>query len=115
MSGFVEVGVRPVLPVKGVSFILGNDLAGGKVVPSIEVIDTLSIEHSSDELSQKYPNAFTACVITRAQSKKDEVSLSDSFLCVDQDAEEGPENKSHVSDQVSEVVVSDPLTLTVNS
>ncbi len=114
VSGFVEVGVRPVLPVKGVSFILGNDLAGGKVVPSIEVIDTLSIEHSSDELSQKYPNAFTACVITRAQSKKDnEVSLSDSFLCVDQDAEEGPENKSHVSDQVSEVVVSDPLTLTV--
>ncbi len=65
-------------------------------------------------MSQKYPNAFTACVITRAQSKKDnEVSLSDSFLCVDQDAEEGPENKSHVSDQVSEVVVSDPLTLTV--
>ncbi len=74
----------------------------------------MSIEHSSDELSQKYPNAFTACVITRAQSKKDnEVSLSDSFLCVDQDAEEGPENKSYVSDQVSEVVVSDPLTLRV--
>ncbi len=80
VSGFVEVGVRPVLPVKGVSFILGNDLAGGKVVPSIEVIDTLSKEHSSDELSQKYPNAFTACVITRAQSKKDnEVHALDTF------------------------------------
>lgn len=63
------------------------------------------------ELSQKYPNAFTACVITPAQ-KDNEVSLSDSFLCVDQEAEERPEDKSHISDQVSEVVVSDPLTLT---
>lgn len=114
VSGFVEVGVRPILPVKGVSFILGNDLAGGKVVPSLEVTDTLSTEYSSDELSQRYPNAFTACVITRAQLKKcNEVSLSDSFLGVDQKAEEGPENKSDFSDQVSEVVVSDPLTSTV--
>ncbi|KAI2644597.1 Retrovirus-related Pol polyprotein [Labeo rohita] len=29
VTDFVEVGVRPVLPVKGVSFILGNDLADG--------------------------------------------------------------------------------------
>lgn len=30
VSGFfLEVGVCPVLPVRGVSFILGNDLAGG--------------------------------------------------------------------------------------
>lgn len=114
VSGFVEVGVRPVLPVKGISFILGNDLAGGKVVPSLEVTDTLSTEYSTDELSRRYPNAFTACVITRAQSKKtNEVSLSDSFLCVDQEAEEGPEVKSCISDQVSEVVVSGPLALTI--
>lgn len=114
VSGFVEVGVRPVLPVRGVSFILGNDLAGGKVVPSLEVVDTLSEEHSTDELSQKYPNAFTACVITRAQSKKDsEVSLSDSFICVDQEAEERHEGNSQVSDEGNEVVVSDPLILVV--
>lgn len=114
VSGFVEVGVRPVLPVRGVSFILGNDLAGGKVVPSLEVVDTLSEEHSTDELSQKYPNAFTACVITRAQSKKDsEVSLSDSFICVDQEAEEKHEGNSQVSDEGNEVVVSDPLILVV--
>ncbi len=65
-------------------------------------------------MSQTYPNAFTACITTRAQSKKDdEVSLSDSILCVDQEAEERPEEKSHVSDQMSEVVVSDALTLTL--
>ena len=30
--GLVVVGVRPSLPVHGVSFILGNDLAGGQVI-----------------------------------------------------------------------------------
>ena len=29
--GLVTGGVRPFLPVQSVSFILGNDLAGGKV------------------------------------------------------------------------------------
>jgi len=31
VSGPVSVGVRNSLPVKGVNFILGNDLAGDKV------------------------------------------------------------------------------------
>jgi hypothetical protein len=30
VSGRVTIGVRPELPVKGVSMLLGNDLAGGK-------------------------------------------------------------------------------------
>lgn len=84
------------------------------MVPLLEVVDTLSTEHSSDELPKKYPNAFIACVITHAQSKKDsEVSLFDSFLCIDQEAEERSEDKSHVSDQENRVVVSDSLTLAV--
>ena len=32
ISDTVIVGVRPELPVKGVSMFLGNDLAGGKVL-----------------------------------------------------------------------------------
>lgn len=36
VSGLVRVGVRSQLPVKGVSFILGNDLAGGKVFPPLK-------------------------------------------------------------------------------
>ncbi len=31
VSGVVELGVRSELPVEGVSLVLGNDLAGGKV------------------------------------------------------------------------------------
>ncbi len=38
-SGFVRVALCPSLPVKDVDFILGNDLAGGKVMPVIEVVD----------------------------------------------------------------------------
>ena len=37
ITGQVEVGLRSSLPVKGVSLLLGNDLAGGKVVPSIQL------------------------------------------------------------------------------
>lgn len=29
VSGDVTAGIRPVLPVKGIDFIIGNDLAGG--------------------------------------------------------------------------------------
>ncbi len=39
VTGTVPLGVRTELPVDGVSLILGNDLAGGKVFPSPVVVD----------------------------------------------------------------------------
>lgn len=50
-TGFVKVGVRECLPVKGVEFILGNDLAGGKLFPVLEVFDNPVLDQA-DELSQ---------------------------------------------------------------
>lgn len=89
VTDIVEVGVRPVLSVKGVSFILGNHLAGGQVIPLLEVVDTPLTHLKTGELYQKYPSAFPACVVTRAQSKKgNDISLSDSFLCTDETTEE---------------------------
>ena len=35
VSGEVVVGLRPTLPIEGVSLILGNDLAGEKVIPEL--------------------------------------------------------------------------------
>ncbi len=35
-SGCFEVAVRPSLPVKGIDFIMGNDIAGGKVMPAVQ-------------------------------------------------------------------------------
>ena len=39
ISGIFRVGVRPMLAVKGVTFIMGNDIAGGKVVPVLDKSD----------------------------------------------------------------------------
>ncbi|KAL1254352.1 hypothetical protein QQF64_016581 [Cirrhinus molitorella] len=69
VSGLVRVGVRKSLPVKGISFILGNDLAGGKVMPGLEVIDLPKTNSSMDEMANVYPDVFSACAVTRAQGK----------------------------------------------
>ena len=56
--------------MKGVTFIMGNDIAGGKVVPVLEVLD--KSDHSlSNELAQSYPHVFPACAVTRAQARQE--------------------------------------------
>ncbi len=81
-TGFVRVAVCPSLPVKGVDFILGNDLAGGKVMPVIEVVDEPNVFCELDVLSETYPDVFPVCAVTRAQSRRvgDVVDLSNSFM-----------------------------------
>ncbi|XP_073797050.1 uncharacterized protein isoform X2 [Danio rerio] len=64
--------------MKGVDFILGNDLAGGKVLPLLEVLDEPT-ECTSDEVGEAYPHVFPVCAVTRAQSRK-EIELNDSFF-----------------------------------
>lgn len=83
VSGVYRVGVRPSLPVKGVHFILGNDIAGGKVLPLLELLEYP--ETQVDNLNESLPGVFPACAVTRAQSKKlrDVVNLSDSILAKD--------------------------------
>ncbi len=57
-TGFVRVAVCPSLPVKGVDFILGNDLAGGKIMPVLEVVDNPDVFCQSEDLSDTYPDVF---------------------------------------------------------
>ena len=83
VSGFYKVAVLPVLPIKGVDFILSNDLAGGKVMPVPEVLDGPDLSLESDKTAQQ-SSVFPACVVTRAQSKKYGIDLSDSFLVTPQ-------------------------------
>ena len=69
VSGWFKVAVRPALPVPGVVFIMGNDVAGGKVRPVLEVL--CQPENSTTpEMSQSAPSVFPACVLTRAQTRK---------------------------------------------
>ena len=69
VNGPVTVGVMHSLPVSGVHLLLGNDLAGDKVVvnqlvtanPSLDQIDPTEIK-----ISELYP----VCAVTRAMAKK---------------------------------------------
>ncbi len=65
------------LPVDNVSFILGNDIAGGNVFPRPVVISE-PMECASMALVEKFPQVFPACAVTRSQSQKfpDAVDLS---------------------------------------
>jgi len=81
VTGHVKVAVRPRIPISGVSFILGNDLAGGKMFPSPEVVD-IPVSAAPAPPASSVPNVFPVCAITRAQARKlgDAVDLSESFM-----------------------------------
>lgn len=81
VSGTVTVGVRPELLVKGVSMLLGNDLAGGKVLPEPIVTPKPCIETDDYENSAVFP----ACAVTRSMTRKamqqvDNDSKGDEFV-----------------------------------
>ena len=65
VNGKVTVGVLHSLPCEGISLLLGNDLAGGKIQPDPVVCDTPLTEIEHPEMCN---------VITRAASKRIEQS-----------------------------------------
>ena len=89
VSGPVTVGVRPTLPVEGVSLLLGNDLAGEKVMAN-PCLSSLPCESDSTiKISQEIPDLFPACAVTRAMTQKaaerSSVSLQDQVHSHDMD------------------------------
>ncbi|XP_028823409.1 uncharacterized protein LOC114780060 isoform X2 [Denticeps clupeoides] len=80
-KGSCKVAVRPELPMQGIDFILGNDLAGGKVLPLPEVIDNPAVPPSS--VVPGYESVFPACAVTRAQARRPSTDeLCDTFMAV---------------------------------
>ncbi len=73
VCGEVSLGVRPSLPVDGITVILGNNLAGGRVwrevIPPPEVVP-IPVTGNSDILHQTFPEVFTTCAVTRAKSRE---------------------------------------------
>ena len=91
--GSIVAGTRPTLPINGVSLLLGNDLAGGKVVADPKVICKPITLVSIQKLGEVIPGLISSCAVTRAMAKKAEeepkdckqstyvlVDLSDTFL-----------------------------------
>ena len=81
VSGCVTLGVTESLPFDGIHLLLGNDLAGSKVVVDPVVCDTPCFDQEIDPVEQKIPHLYPACAVTRSMAKKSpDVDLSDTFL-----------------------------------
>ena len=87
VNGPVAVGIRQTLPFKGVHLLLGNDLAGDKVVVNPLVTDMPCIDQSPNPIEQELPDLYPSYAVTRAMAKKamlteyqSDVDLTDSFI-----------------------------------
>ena len=98
VTGQVKVGLRSSLPVKGVSLLLGNDIAGGAVVAPVQLTKQPNANQDNND-----SDLFPSCAVTRAMANKvklkpnydncspdtqntvistnnDEINLSETFL-----------------------------------
>jgi hypothetical protein len=68
VTGFFPIAVCHALPIEGVTLLMGNDIAGGKVVPAREVVDLPC--RTEIDLAPAPSGLFPTCVKTRAEAKK---------------------------------------------
>ena len=91
VSGPVKVGIKPSLPFKGICLLVGNDLAGDKVVTDPILIDKPCLDQNSDFIEEEFPDLYPSCVVTRAMARAkndstendqhaDDIDLADSCL-----------------------------------
>ena len=70
VTGLVAVGIQPSLPFKGVHLLLGNDLAGDKVVVNPLLTNIPCIDQQPDPIGLEIPDLYPSCAVTRAMAKK---------------------------------------------
>ena len=80
VSGYVTVGIRPTLPVVGVSLLLGNDIAGERVTANPLMSSLPFLSDSSDQVTQDIPGLYPACAVTRSMTKQ-QVGMPNDQVC----------------------------------
>ena len=88
INGKIVIGMRPCLPVEGISMILENDLAGERVMVDPRVVEKPRVNEKTERLAEKFPGIFPASVVTRSvkakeaikEQGKEEIGLSGTFL-----------------------------------
>ena len=87
VTGPMAVGIRPYLPFKGVHLLLGNDLAGDKVVVNPLLTSTPCVDQPPDPIEQEIPDLYPSCAVTRAMAKKaklydgmQDINLTDTLI-----------------------------------
>ena len=63
VSKIISVGVIDKLPIEGVDFVMGNDLAGRRIVPDPILVDKPLLESPTAELELTQPNLFPVCIL----------------------------------------------------
>ncbi len=66
----VVVGIRPKLPFEGISFVMGNDLARGLVLPFPQVTSEPVLSVKMKALDKIFPGILSSCAVTGAVSQK---------------------------------------------
>ena len=72
INGNIVIGMRPSLPVEGISLILGNDLAGEKVMVDPIVVEKPRDDEKTERLAEKFSGIFPASVVTRSMKANKE-------------------------------------------
>ena len=71
INGNIVISMRPSLPVEGISLILGNDLAGEKVMVAPRVVEKPRDDEKTERLAVKFPDIFPAsCGYTFNEGKE---------------------------------------------
>ena len=70
INGNIVIGMRPSLPVEGISLILRNDLAGEKVMVDPRVVEKPRDDEKMERLSEKFPGIFPASVVSMKAKKE---------------------------------------------
>ena len=112
VTGLVRVGARPSLPVEGLSMILGNDLAGGRVTADPCVTMQPTISDRTNEETTIYPACAVTQAMVRKEAERDGATMfpEDNSLMTDDNQEEL--EPSEESGTIPEVIVTnepDPL------
>ena len=71
INGNIVTGMSPSLPVEGISLILGNDLAGEKVMVDPRVVEKPRDDEKTERLAEKFPGIFPASVVTTFNDGKE--------------------------------------------
>ena len=80
VSGSVVAGVLPTLPVEGVTLLLGNDIAGEKVLSHIVTSRTPVVDDATEKLVQEMPDVFPSCAVTRSMTREQENEEQEDIL-----------------------------------
>ena len=99
IKGVVSIGVTKSCPVRGISLVLGNDLAGERVKVQKPLLGKYpQSDFKTDMLENDFPGIFPACVTTRAMSRKPQVDteydLSQTFMNWEGLSEENGDHES---------------------